>query len=171
MGRRRPRGTRVELSGEREVTSVAGDGVAGDTDGTVADARFCAPSDVALGADGTIYVADTGNNTIRTISIDGDVGTLAGGRRVRGGGRGGAPESRDGDADHATFAGPVALALDEAQARLFVVDGDTDAVRCIVLPPSPSGDPGRRRGRQRRGPDYIGSELNLSPTLIFYSYE
>ena len=30
--------------------------------------------------------------------------------------------------------------LDEAQARLFVVDGDTDAVRCIVLPPSPSGD-------------------------------
>ena len=30
----------VELSGEREVTTVAGDGVAGDTDGTVADARF-----------------------------------------------------------------------------------------------------------------------------------
>ena len=63
-------------------------------------------------------------------------------RRRRGAGAGGgAPASCDGDADHATFAGPVALALDEAQTRLFVVDGDTDAVRCIVLPPpAPSAD-------------------------------
>ena len=52
------------------MTTVAA-AAAGLVDGAVADARFCAPSDVALAADGTIYVADTGNNAIRAISVDG----------------------------------------------------------------------------------------------------
>jgi serine/threonine-protein kinase len=42
------------------------------------EARFCRPSGVAVDAAGNVYVADTGNNAIRKIDLDGKVSTLAG---------------------------------------------------------------------------------------------
>ena len=59
------------------VTTVAGDGVAGFADGPVVTARFNLPLDVAVAADGTIYVADALNRRIRKIT-GGDVSTFAG---------------------------------------------------------------------------------------------
>jgi len=65
---------RVSLDGD--VTVVAGTpGEFGSTDGE--DARFNTPMGIAVGADGTIFVADTGNHLIRVIR-DGCVSTLAG---------------------------------------------------------------------------------------------
>jgi sugar lactone lactonase YvrE len=61
------------------VTTVAGLARhGGTTDGPGADARFATPYAVAVGPDGTVFVADTGNHTIRTISPAGVVATLAG---------------------------------------------------------------------------------------------
>lgn len=50
----------------------------GYRDGGARDALFRFPTGVAVGPDGTCYVADTGNDKIRTISPDGHVATLAG---------------------------------------------------------------------------------------------
>src|ERR1700679_1292070 len=58
---------------------LAGDGVSLDhTDGTGSNARFYNPTSVAIGADGSIYVADGGDHTIRKITAGGVVTTLAG---------------------------------------------------------------------------------------------
>jgi hypothetical protein len=48
------------------VTTVAGAaGIVGSTDGTAGAARFYGPSGIAVGSDGKLYVADSGNFTIR----------------------------------------------------------------------------------------------------------
>lgn len=61
-----------------QVTTVAGTGVPGFADGTLALAQFKNPWDVAFGADGSAYVADCDNQRIRAISPTGMVTTLAG---------------------------------------------------------------------------------------------
>ena len=60
------------------VTTVAGlPGVAGLKDGVGNDAWFNQPQDVAVDGSGTVYVADTGNATIRRVTAAGAVNTLA----------------------------------------------------------------------------------------------
>lgn len=61
-----------------EVESVVGGGGAGFEDGTFDAARFRDPHGLAV-ADGTLYVADTGNHAIRAVDLSGRrVETLAG---------------------------------------------------------------------------------------------
>ena len=50
---------------------------AGSTDGPADSASFCYPGGLALGADGSIYIADSNNHTIRCLK-DGVVTTVAG---------------------------------------------------------------------------------------------
>ena len=60
------------------VTTFAGRaGHQGSANGSGTNA-FSNPSDVALASNGTLYISDTGNNTIRSISTNGVVATLAG---------------------------------------------------------------------------------------------
>ena len=58
------------------VTTLAGNGTPGKVDGAASNAQFKYPTGVCVGADGTIYVADTGNNAIRAIKA-GQVTTIA----------------------------------------------------------------------------------------------
>ena len=59
----------------KKVTVIAG-GEEGYADGSAKNARFCNPQGVAVGKDGTVYVADTVNHAVRQIK-DGYVTTLA----------------------------------------------------------------------------------------------
>ena len=53
-------------------------GGAGCADGTGGEARFSGPCGVALDSAGNVYVADTGNHTLRRVTPAGVVTTLAG---------------------------------------------------------------------------------------------
>ena len=106
------------------VTTIAGmAGQSGFTNGTGANARFNSPLGVVVATNGTIYVADCGNHSIRRISPRGAVTTLAGSPETWG--------SDDGAGSSARFNGPVGLALDN-QGNLFVSDSNNHAIRKIT---------------------------------------
>lgn len=65
---------RIDASGT--VTTIAGT-TPGFQDGPAAQARFDTPCSLAVGPDGSIWVADTSNRAIRRIAPDGTVSTLA----------------------------------------------------------------------------------------------
>src|SRR4029434_7632441 len=87
------------------VTTLAGlAGNSGSGNGTGSVARFNRPQGVAVDTTGTVYVADTGNNTIRQITPGGVVTTLAGLAPQFG--------SNDGTGSAARFGGPQAITVD-----------------------------------------------------------
>lgn len=59
------------------VTTIAGGAKPGYAEGVGAAASFDTPSALAVTTNGTLYVADTGNNAIRRIAADGTVTTIA----------------------------------------------------------------------------------------------
>ena len=59
------------------VTTLAGTGKPALFDGPGPAAAFDTPSALAVGHDGNLYIADTGNNAVRRLAPDGTVDTLA----------------------------------------------------------------------------------------------
>ena len=57
---------------------IAGCGTARHADGQGEAAAFSAPNGLSVDADGNVYVADSGNHTIRRVSPEGEAVTLAG---------------------------------------------------------------------------------------------
>jgi hypothetical protein len=104
------------------VSTVAGAG-SGSADGPAATARFQRPAGVAAAADGTVYVADTGNHTIRKISASGEVTTLAG--------TAGAAGSANGVGSSARFYYPNSVALDQG-GNLYVADRWNQVIRKVT---------------------------------------
>jgi sugar lactone lactonase YvrE len=95
----------------------------GYTNGPGSAARFNSPLGITVGANDTIYVADSGNQLIRKITSGGGVTTLAG-----------SPENwgtDDGVGSAARFNGPVGVAVDD-QGNLFVSDSWNHAIRKIT---------------------------------------
>jgi streptogramin lyase len=104
------------------VSTVAGAaGSGGFGDGPAGGALFNSPLGIVIGANGAIFVADSGNHIIRTI-YGGTVSTFAGSAQIWG--------SLDGVGTNAQFNGPVGLAFD-SQGNLFVSDANNDTIRRI----------------------------------------
>lgn len=119
---------------DRSVTWLAGDGVIDDSlgeaaggfvDGIGTMASFQHPEGVAVDSStGTVFVADTGNNAIRTVALDtGAVGTLAGGS-----GSG----SANGIGTLASFRLPRDVAFDPTSGTVFVADTKNDGIRTVA---------------------------------------
>ena len=105
------------------VSTLAGlAGFAGSADGTGSAAQFSHPSGVAVDSAGNVYVADTGNHTIRKVTPAGVVTTLAGNAFIISDGfpRGG---YADGTGSAARFNYPTGVAVDSA-GNLYVADGN-----------------------------------------------
>ena len=95
------------------VTTLAGlAGTSGPTDGTGNAARFNNPQGIAVDGSGNLFVADTGNHTIRRVTSAGAVTTLAG-----------------------TFNAPADVAVDQS-GNLYVADAGDHTIRLIT----PAGD-------------------------------
>ena len=105
----------------------------GYSDGQAASSHFSLPSDLAIGVDDSVYVADWGNHRIRRISPDGTVSTFAGSGVTGIENLGGYV---DGPASSAEFAGPWGVDTD-AVGRLYVADSRNHRIRVVL--PSPDG--------------------------------
>ena len=106
------------------VTTLAGTaGLSGSTDGTGAAARFNQPHGITTYGD-NLYVADTGNYTIRKIVIStGEVTTIAG--------TAGSSGSADDTGAAARFYWPMGITIDGA--NLYVADTGNHTLRKIVI--------------------------------------
>jgi sugar lactone lactonase YvrE len=109
------------------VTTFAGSpGVAGSADGTGPAAQFAALSGICIDSSGNLYVTDA-NNTIRKITPEAVVTTLAGTPGVTG--------SADGTGAAVQFNGPTGIAVD-ANGDLFVTDTGNYTVRVHYASPN-----------------------------------
>ena len=118
-----------EISPSNVVSTIAGTaGTAGAADGMSNAAQFNQPNGLAVDGAGNIFVADTGNSTIREISASGVVTTLAGVAGQIG--------TTDGYGSGALFAAPYGIAVD-ANDDLFITDNGGQTLRELT-PPSAS---------------------------------
>ncbi|KRF03865.1 copper amine oxidase [Paenibacillus sp. Soil766] len=125
---------KIDVNGN--VSTVAGNGVPGNKDGKGSEASFNHPGDIAVGADGTLYVADSLNHAIRKITADGNVTTLSAPVtrviQVRPGEASFAGEYHDGSLSTATFNEPSGLVVD-GKGNLYVSDTGNQRIRYIDL--------------------------------------
>ena len=105
------------------VTTLAGSaGTRGHADGAGTAAQFNQPNGLGVDAGGNVYVADSGNDTVRKITPAGVVTTLAG--------TAGAAGHADGTGTAAQFNAPVGLTADSA-GNVYVADAN-DTIRRIT---------------------------------------
>ena len=104
-------------------TTLAGRASVGVEDGPAADARFNRPHGLAMDLAGNLFVADTGNHTIRKISPTGIVSTLAGSTGFSG--------TKDGAGAAAQFNGPQGIAAD-LDGNVYVADTGNHTIRKIT---------------------------------------
>jgi sugar lactone lactonase YvrE len=117
----------VKLSADvPPVASTLAGGGSDYADGLGADAGFNQPTGLAVGADGTVYVADFVNNVVRRVTPAGLVTTIAGNTGAA---------LQDGKGPGARFNGPAAVAIDPlaTPTTLYVTDHSNHALRRLVL--------------------------------------
>ncbi|HEY2713833.1 MAG TPA: putative Ig domain-containing protein [Chthoniobacterales bacterium] len=135
-----------KITSEGMVSTVAGAaGITGTSDGRGAAARFNFPTGIAVDNDGNLYVADNVNNTIRKITSDADVTTLAGSAGQKG--------STDGMGADARFRSPTAVAAGD-DAVLYVADAGNDTIRKITpdgVVSTLAGSPGKKGSVDQSG--------------------
>jgi sugar lactone lactonase YvrE len=106
------------------VSTLAGTaGSSGSAVGAGSAARFNSPADVAVDSSGSVYAADTDNDTVRMITPAGVVTTLAGQAGVSG--------SNDGSGS-ALFNHPAGIAVDGA-GNAYVADTNNNTIRKLVI--------------------------------------
>jgi sugar lactone lactonase YvrE len=106
------------------VTTLAGlAGTAGSTDGTGNGAEFSRPMSLTIDGSGNVYVTDTFNDTIRKVTQQGVVTTLAG--------TAGSAGNTDGDGSSARFNQPIGIAIDSG-GNLYVADTNNNTIRKVT---------------------------------------
>jgi uncharacterized protein (TIGR03437 family) len=109
-----------KVAADLTVTTLAGTGEPGFSgDGPAQAATLNAPQGVSVDNSGQVYIADTGNNRIRRIGLDGAIQTIAG---------------EGGSVNSDPLAGPVSV-LPDASGNIWIADTGFHRIRRI----SPDG--------------------------------
>ena len=103
------------------VSTYAGNGGQGSTDGISSSASFNNPKGIALDSNGNLFVADSGNHLIRKIDTNGMVSTYAGN---------GSQGDNDGHRFEASFSSPDGVTVDDHN-NVFVSDRSNKKIRII----------------------------------------
>jgi streptogramin lyase len=130
--------------------TVIGTAAHGAKDGDRSTASFFLPSAMVADAHGSLYVADTGNSSIRKIAPDGQVTTIAGSSGEAG--------FVDGIGKTARFFSPTAIAID-SEGNLYVADNGNQSIRKVT----PSGVVTTLAGGSRGKPYFVnGREYSIA---------
>jgi len=113
-----------KISPAGAVTTLAGTaGLPGSQDGTGSSASFFRPLGITVDGSGNVYVADTGNHTLRKITAAGRVSRVAGQNRSGGFADGGPSVSR--------LNSPIGLAV-AADGAIWVADSNNFLIRKLT---------------------------------------
>ena len=115
----------IKITPDGTQSNFAGSGVSGFVDGLGELAQFYVPAGLAIGKNDTLYVADYSNHSIRKISPDGQVETLAGN---------GSSGNSDAVGNAASFNYPCYIDI-SSDGTIFVADLANEKIRAIT----PSG--------------------------------
>lgn len=121
----------IRVLDQGRVTTVAGGarstGVLSE-DGTGVAAHFLYPEGIAFRDEGTLLIADAGNNTVRALSTaDGHVSTITGAGAYAG--NNSSMGATDGSGLWARFNGPESVAIDPATNDVIIADTANHVVR------------------------------------------
>ena len=108
-----------KIDSNGNVSTLAGNGTKGSSDGMGTNASFNQPNGLAVDQFRNLYVTDSGNSKIRKIDVLGNVTTIAGT---------GTAGSTDGMGLAASFKGPRGLAVDNF-GNLFIADSSNHQIR------------------------------------------
>jgi sugar lactone lactonase YvrE len=117
-----PANTAGAVTDRTNVSTVAGSGTSGFSDGSTSSPKFYSPTGIAIAASGNMYIADSQNHCIRKITASGYVTTFAGS---------GVAGFLNGTADVAQFNIPYSIAVD-ASENIYVTESTSYAVRKIT---------------------------------------
>src|ERR1041384_1783786 len=106
------------IASDGTVSTLAGDGTAGFQDGAGNLARFDAPQGIAADTLGNIYVADTGNSSVRVVNAAGEVRTVAGDGTIG-----------NNDSPNARFDGLVGVAIEGSNIYAYLADTGNHRIR------------------------------------------
>jgi hypothetical protein len=119
-----------EAASIASVSTLAGSGLSGTTDGNASDATFVVPAGVAIGPSGTTFIADRAAQRIRAISRAGIVTTVAGTGKFDTAKGYAPPGDIDGPVSAASFSQPAGIAIG-TDGSILVADLGNMAVRVI----------------------------------------
>ncbi len=122
---------RIDANGT--ITTYAGDGTPGNSgdNGAATSAELNSPESVALDTAGNLFIADTGNNTVRRVDVGTKIITTVAGNGTQGfSGDGGA-------ATAAMFSNPDGLAVDST-GNIYIADSTNSLVREVSSATSPT---------------------------------
>jgi hypothetical protein len=110
-----------KVSAAGTITTIVGNGKTGygGDNGAATSAELSSPTGIAVDASGNLYIADTGNNVIRKVTLAGIISTIAGNQA----GTGSIGAAGDGSkATSAALTSPAGVAVD-ANGNVYIADG------------------------------------------------
>ena len=106
------------------VTTLAGNGVNGNVDGSGTSAIFSGPIGIDFGADNALFVTDQGTNIVRRLTLAGAASTLAGS---------GSASYANGQGVAASFNGLVGVGHLPDTGALVIADFGNNKIRLVTL--------------------------------------